>query len=112
MNSMNARTFVDTNVLLYAHDLDAEDKHLIAKQVLGEPWATRTGVLSTQVLEAFYVNGAPKLARPLTKKVARAVVDAYSLWCTDMTPAELKSAFQIEGDAGLSFGTPLSVRRL
>jgi predicted nucleic acid-binding protein len=84
-------------------DLDAEDKHLIAKQVLSELWTTRTGVLSTQVLQEFYVNVTRKLARPLTKKVARTAVDAYSLWCIDTTPAELKSAFQIEDDARLGF---------
>ena len=66
-------------------DLDAEDKHLIAKQVLSELWTTRTGVLSTQVLQEFYVNVTRKLARPLTKKVARTAVDAYSLWCIDTT---------------------------
>ena len=28
---MNGRTFVDTNVLIYAHDVDAKSKHATAK---------------------------------------------------------------------------------
>jgi predicted nucleic acid-binding protein len=50
---MNDKTFVDTNVLIYAHDKDANAKQQIAKNVLRELWAERTGVLSMQVLQEF-----------------------------------------------------------
>ena len=43
---MSDRTFIDTNVLIYAHDVDANAKHEIAKVVLRELWSERTGVLS------------------------------------------------------------------
>jgi predicted nucleic acid-binding protein len=33
---MSDRTFVDTNVLIYAHDVDAKAKHEAAKIVLHE----------------------------------------------------------------------------
>jgi predicted nucleic acid-binding protein len=56
---MNGRTFVDTNVLIYAHDADAKSKHATAKNILREPWTTRAGVLSMQVLQEFYVNVSP-----------------------------------------------------
>jgi len=46
---MNGKTFVDTNVLIYAHDVDAKSKHVIAKNILRELWSERTGVLSMQV---------------------------------------------------------------
>ncbi len=36
---MNGKTFVDTNVLIYAHDVDARAKHAVAKKVLYELWA-------------------------------------------------------------------------
>jgi predicted nucleic acid-binding protein len=49
-------TFVDTNVLIYAHDIDAGRKHDVAKAVLRDLWAERAGILSTQVLQEFYVN--------------------------------------------------------
>jgi hypothetical protein len=35
-NGMSAKTFVDTNILIYAHDVDAKAKHEVAKSVLRE----------------------------------------------------------------------------
>ena len=48
---MSDRVFVDTNVLVYAHDLDAGRRHDIAARLVSELWETRTAVISTQVLE-------------------------------------------------------------
>lgn len=100
---MSAKTFVDTNVLLYAHDLDAGGKHLAAKALLRELWMSRTGVLSTQVLQEFYVNVTRKLARPLAHNVAREIVDTYSPWCIGVTVAEIGAAFRIEDQARIGF---------
>jgi predicted nucleic acid-binding protein len=41
---MSARNFVDTNILIYAHDVDAGAKHQVAKTVLRELWSQRSGV--------------------------------------------------------------------
>jgi predicted nucleic acid-binding protein len=71
------RTFVDTNVLIYAHDIDAGRKHDVAKAVLRDLWAERAGVLSTQVLQEFYVNATRKLKKPLARQEARTVVETY-----------------------------------
>jgi predicted nucleic acid-binding protein len=64
------KTFVDTNVLIYAHDIDAGRKHDVAKAVLRDLWAERAGVLSTQVLQEFYVNATRKLKKPLARQEA------------------------------------------
>ena len=48
-------TFVDTNLLVYAHDLSETDRRPVAQASLDELWGTRTGTLSTQVLAEFYV---------------------------------------------------------
>jgi predicted nucleic acid-binding protein len=56
MISISGKTFIDTNVLIYAHDMDSGAKHQIAKTVLRELWSERTGVLSLEVLQEFYVN--------------------------------------------------------
>jgi predicted nucleic acid-binding protein len=64
---MSGRTFVDTNVLIYAHDVDAGQKHEIARNVLRELWSEREGVLSMQVLQEFYVNVTRKIATPLPR---------------------------------------------
>jgi predicted nucleic acid-binding protein len=63
----------------------------------------RTGVLSTQVLQEFYVNVTRKIAKPLPKKSARAIIDSYTAWCIDTTPAEIATAFRNEDDARISF---------
>jgi len=106
---MNAKTFVDTNILIYAHDIDAETKHATAKTVLRDLWSQRSGALSTQVLQEFYVNVTRKIATPLSRSSARAVVESYTAWCIDTTAAEISAAFRIEDEAGISFWDALIV---
>lgn len=48
------KTFVDTNVLVYAHDADAGARHAMAKALLTKLWDNRSGSLSTRVLQEFY----------------------------------------------------------
>jgi predicted nucleic acid-binding protein len=104
------KTFVDTNVLIYAHDVDAGRKHEIAKTVVRELWVERSGLLSTQVLQEFYVNATRKIRTPLAKPVARTVVRAYAAWCVDgLTPADIAAAFQIEDDARIGFWDALII---
>lgn len=100
---MSGKTFVDTNVLIYAHDVDAKEKHRVAKEALSELWADRTGYLSTQVLQEFYVNVTRKLSKPLLRKNARAIVDRYTIWCVDTTAAEIAVAFRIEDETRIGF---------
>jgi predicted nucleic acid-binding protein len=106
---MSAKTFVDTNVLIYAHDVDARNKHDVANRVLRELWSQRSGVLSMQVLQEFYVNVTRKIASPLPKDVARRVVNSYSIWCMETTPAEITAAFRIEDESRIGFWDALIV---
>src|SRR5215470_15662822 len=96
---MNGRTFIDTNVLIYAHDTDAKAKHAAAKSILRELWSERNGVLSPQVLQEFYVNVTKKIPHPLTKESARLVVSTYAIWCIETTSAEISNAFRIEDES-------------
>lgn len=106
---MSAKTFVDSNVLIYAHDVDATAKHDMAKSVLRNLWSQRTGVLSVQVLQEFYVNVTRKIASPLSKDAARLVVNSYTVWCTETTPAEIAAAFRIEDESRIKFWDALIV---
>lgn len=103
------RTFVDTNVLIYAHDVDAGRKHEIAKALLRDLWTERTGVLSTQVLQEFYVNATRKIRTPLPKPAARGVVSTYANWSVDVTAADVEAAFRLEDDANINFWDALIV---
>lgn len=106
---MSDRTFVDTNVLIYAYDVDAKTKHGTAKGLLQELWKARTGVLSPQVLQEFYVNITRKILRPIPKASARLVVTGYAIWCSEITAAEISAAFQIEDHFKIGFWDALIV---
>ena len=43
--------FVDTNVLVYAEDRDAGNKHDTARHLVADLWRSGEGVLSVQVLQ-------------------------------------------------------------
>jgi hypothetical protein len=53
---MSDRYFVDTNILMYAHDKTTGRKHTRAKALIDELWLHRSGVISTQVLQELAVN--------------------------------------------------------
>ena len=106
---MSDKTFVDTNILIYAHDVDAKLKHEVARKILRELWTERVGVLSMQVLQEFYVNVTRKIASPLPKDVARQVVNSYSIWCMETTPNEIATAFRIEDESRIGFWDALIV---
>jgi predicted nucleic acid-binding protein len=106
---MSAKTFIDTNILIYAHDIDANAKNDIAKAVLRELWSERTGVLSMQVLQEFYVNVTRKILSPLSKDSARSVVSTYVPWCMETTPADISAAFRIEDESRVGFWDALIV---
>jgi predicted nucleic acid-binding protein len=106
---MSGRTFVDTNVLIYAHDHDAAQKNAIATTRLRELWADRAGVVSMQVLQEFYVNVTRKIASPLSKDFARRVVNSYAIWCVETTPNEISAAFRIEDESQIGFWDALIV---
>ena len=104
---MNGRTFVDTNVLIYAHDVDSTSKHIIAKNILRELWSERTGVL--QVLQEFYVNVTRKIRSPLPNDSAPLVVSSYLIWCMETTPVELSVAFRVEDESRIGFWDALII---
>jgi predicted nucleic acid-binding protein len=62
---MSDRYFVDTNILMYAHVPAAGDKHEHAKALVEKLWETRSGVVSTQVLQELVVNLRKKAKKPL-----------------------------------------------
>jgi predicted nucleic acid-binding protein len=106
---MTAETFVDTNILIYGHDIDAKAKHQIAKEILRRLWSERTGVVSMQVLQEFYVNVTRKIPSPLPKDLARQVVNSYTAWCVETTPSEISTAFRIEDESRIGFWDALIV---
>ncbi len=68
---MMSKTFIDTNILVYALDKAEPEKQLKARDLLRKTESDHLGVISTQVLQEFYVVATRKLkVKPeLTKKI-------------------------------------------
>ena len=97
-----AKTFIDSNILIYANDKDESAKQSIAIRALDELWSNGTGSLSVQVLQEFYFNITRKIRKQIDKAEARAIVDEYSEWCGATTAHEVQAAFRIESTAKIS----------
>ncbi len=102
--------FVDTNVLVYAHDASETIRQPAAQAVLAGLWRARTGALSTQVLQEFYVVATRKFDPPMPRREARDLVDAYSHWrLVQIDVALILAASSLEERHTLSFWDALIV---
>lgn len=107
---MKGRVFVDTNIMIYAHDLDAGQRNRISVIILQELWENRTGIISTQVLQEFYVNVTRKISNPLSKSQARGIIESYLVWPVELTDGHtVLAASDIEERHRLSFWDALIV---
>jgi predicted nucleic acid-binding protein len=105
-----AITFVDTNILVYAHDRSETRRQPLAEALLEELWARRTGRLSIQVLQEFYSVATRKLDPPMGRAEAREIVNQYAAWPIVLTdPTLILIASKLEQDHGLSFWDALIV---
>jgi predicted nucleic acid-binding protein len=102
--------FVDTNVLVYAHDASETARQPAAQAVLAELWRSRSGAISTQVLQEFYVVATRKFDPPMSRREARDLVDAYSNWqLVQIDVPLILASSQLEERHTLSFWDALIV---
>jgi len=107
---MRDNVFLDTNILVYAHDLDAGDKHDVAAKIIYQLWELKNGVLSTQVLQEFYVTLTKKMPRPLNKVATRKILKEYFSWQVVINDLQIIfQASEIEEDYRISFWDALIV---
>ena len=75
---MNAARFLDTNILLYAYDLDAPAKREKALRIVEEGWISPgSSSISVQILQELHVNLEKK---GISKREIRALISDYSRW--------------------------------
>lgn len=80
-NSMSAdKVFLDTNIITYAYDISAGEKHSIANKILIDLWDSGNGVLSTQVLQEFFVSVTGRIQKPLDVIRAKEIVRDLLRW--------------------------------
>jgi len=123
------KVFLDTNIILYAYDVSAGEKHQRAKEIVLDLWNSGLAVISTQVLQEFFVTATQKIPKPLDSRFAKdivgdllkwevvindgvAVLDAielllqygYSFWDSLIIEASIKGGAQILLSEDLSHG--------
>jgi predicted nucleic acid-binding protein len=107
---MSELVFVDSNILIYAHDSDAGRKRDRAVARLRELWESGTGRMSVQVLQEFYVNVTRKIATPVAQSIARETIGSYGAWVREpTTPATVTRAIDIVALAQIAFWDALIV---
>ena len=74
------KCFVDTNILVYAHDQSSGQKFSRAQAVLDQLWESRSGVVSTQVLQEFAAYLLRKVSRPLPPSEVRRILADFLDW--------------------------------
>lgn len=72
--------FLDTNVLVYAHDKSAGKKYEQAQELIQKLWDSGTGCLSVQVLQEFYVTVTQKVPQPLDVESTVRIIEDLAFW--------------------------------
>jgi predicted nucleic acid-binding protein len=108
---MSDRYFVDTNILVYAHDTSTGAKHERARALVEELWRARSGVVSTQVLQELCVNLRRKAGRPVDLKTAREIITDYLSWDVYVNTGEsILEALELEKRYRISFWDALVIQ--
>ena len=74
------KAFIDTNIIIYAYDVTAGKKHETARIIITDLWDSGLGVISTQVLQEFFVNVVQKIPKPVDKQQAKEIVRDFLKW--------------------------------
>ncbi len=106
---MSARSFFDTNVLVYGDDHDSPAKQAIALALLEKARLERLGVMSTQVLQEYFAAATRKLEVPAT--IARRKVELFARFdIVILDPADILAAIDLHRLHQFSFWVALVVR--
>lgn len=99
---MANRSFIDTNVLVYAEASDAPDKQQAALALLKQLYESGTGVLSTQVLQEYCNVAIKKLKLPIAH--IRAQIEMYEQFqVVQVTPAIIRAALDLNQTRSVAF---------
>lgn len=103
--------FFDTNVLVYLFDADSPDKRKRARALFQQHAGAGDILLSTQVLQEFYVTVTRKLARPLNAEAAAEAAENFAeLSMVNIDGRLILSAIHLSRGSRLSFWDALIVQ--
>jgi len=105
------KAFFDTNILVYLFDTGAPAKQRRAREILTQHTLAGETLLSTQVLQEFYVVVTRKLASPLDPDAAYQAVRELAVMPSVRVDVPLiLSAIQLSRSKSLSFWDGLIVQ--
>jgi predicted nucleic acid-binding protein len=108
---MSGKVFVDTNILIYAHDVSDPAKQRRAVQLIDQLWDEKRGVLSTQVLQEMAVNARKSIRNPITFVQARRLIEGLLAWEVVVNrPDSVLRAMEIEQRFQISFWDAMIVQ--
>ena len=79
---MSDKFFLDTNILVYAHDVEDTVKQARSQELIYGAIREGNGVISPQVLSEFFVSVTRKIAEPISEPTARREMILLSCLCT------------------------------
>jgi predicted nucleic acid-binding protein len=93
---MSGKCFVDSDIIVYAHDRSAGVKHMRAQMLLEQLWGSGWGALSTQVLHELCIHLCRHAENPMPVEEVRLLIRDYSAWeVVPNTPASVLEALDI-----------------
>lgn len=99
---MPGRMFLDANVLVYAQDAGAADKQRKSREIIQRLAESADGVISTQVMQEFYVAATRKIGVP--PLAAKGVLKTFAVFETvQITTALIQEAIDCSILNQLSF---------
>ena len=103
--------FVDTNILVYAYDASAGEKHEIAKREIAALWDSGQGLISTQVLQELHVTLTKKVPKPILPGLSRQIVQDLLQWSVIVNDGtSILEAIEVQQKHGLNFWDALVVQ--
>lgn len=104
MSGNDSYQFVDTNLLVYAHDRSAGIKQQQSQTLLQTLWEAKTGCLSIQVFQEFYIIITRKVANPLSSAQASQIISHLGAWrIHSPNTTDIQQAIDIQGRYQVSF---------
>ncbi|TAL24664.1 MAG: PIN domain-containing protein [Nitrospirae bacterium] len=79
------KIFLDTNIIVYAYDFSAGEKHRRSVEIIEKLWDSGNGIISSQVLQEFFVNATKKISKPIDISAAKEIVGDFLRWKTVIT---------------------------
>lgn len=97
-----SKTFIDTNIIIYANDSADERKQTIAIDIVSGHIRDRLGVISTQVMQEYAVNALGKIKQALPV-IMHQLHLLESLETVVLKPKLVRRALEICGIYGISY---------